>query len=134
MTESPRRAGWLLSRDLMFTAKVTGTAELLGASVAVIGSQAGARQRAAEAQPPLILVDLTAGDLADPAFLAELIGLVPGAQVVAFGPHVETVALHGAAEAGCHEVLPRSRFVKVLPDLVRRYLLAVDHPATEPGR
>jgi DNA-binding NarL/FixJ family response regulator len=124
------RTGWLLSRDLLFTSKVTGTAQVLGAAMAVVGSQNGARQRAETGAPGLILVDLAGGDLADPGFLRELIGLVPGAHVVAFGSHVDTAALKRAAEAGCHEVMPRSKFVNVLPELIRSYLVEGDPGAT----
>ncbi|HKA53020.1 MAG TPA: hypothetical protein VKJ47_05110 [Candidatus Binatia bacterium] len=40
---------------------------------------------------------------------------------MAFGPHVERVALDAARAAGGTEVLSRNKFTAALPDLLRRY-------------
>ena len=65
-------AGLVVGRDLMFTAKVTGTAGDLGYRMRVAGDLATARRLIEELQPRLILVDLAAGDLAAPESLARL--------------------------------------------------------------
>ena len=39
----------------------------------------------------------------------------------AFGPHVESEALARAKAAGCHVVLPRSKFAGDLPRLLQLY-------------
>jgi hypothetical protein len=36
----------------------------------------------------------------------------PGAQIVAFGPHVDDEALAAARDAGADDVMPRSRFFR----------------------
>ena len=118
-------AGLLLSRDLIFTSKVTGTARELGRRVMVAGTVALASSMIEQWRPRLVLVDLTAGDLAAvPALVAfrKLAG--PGTTFLAFGPHVESDALAAAAAAGCDPVLPRSKFAATLPDLIRTYLPA----------
>jgi DNA-binding NarL/FixJ family response regulator len=114
--------GLLLSRDLIFTSKVTGTARALGRRVMVAGSPALAAQMIEQWRPLVVFVDLAAGDLASPAALIALAKTAPGTPFVAFGSHVDTASLAAAAAAGCDPVLPRSRFTAELPDLIRRYL------------
>ena len=116
-------AGLLLSRDLIFTAKVTGTAHELGRRVLVAGTVSQASAMIEQWRPKIVFVDLTAGDLAGvPALRAyrQLAG--PGTTFLAFGPHVEAEALAAAAAAGCDPVLPRSKFSATLPDLIQTFL------------
>ncbi len=104
-------AGLLLSRDLIFTSKVTGTASALGHRVIVAGNVALVRAILGRWTPTVVFVDLAAGDLVDS----------PGTPFVAFGSHVDTEALADAKAAGCDPVMPRSRFTVELPALIRRY-------------
>jgi hypothetical protein len=115
--------GILLSRDLIFTSKVTGTARMLGRRVLVAGDVAVAAAMIAQWQPRAVFVDLGAGDLAQPAAVLAFRKLAaPATAFVAFGSHVDTDALAAARGAGCDPVLPRSRFSAELPELIRRYL------------
>ena len=113
-------AGLLLSRDLIFTAKVTGTASALGYKVIVAGNAALASAMLAKWTPTVVFVDLAAGDLVAPASILRLREVAgPETPFVAFGSHVDTKALAEAAEAGCDPVMPRSRFTHELPALIR---------------
>jgi CheY-like chemotaxis protein len=117
-------AGVLLSRDLMFTVKITGTARELGCKVQVAGNVELASTLIAEHRPRAVFVDLAAGPLASPETLTRLLAEAgPDTPFVAFGSHVDVKALAAAKAAGCHEVMPRSKFTAQLPDLIRRYLL-----------
>ena len=62
-------AGLLLSRDLIFTSKVTGTARALGHRVMVAGDVALASAMIEQWHPRVVFVDLAAGDLVSPAAL-----------------------------------------------------------------
>jgi CheY-like chemotaxis protein len=118
----PSRPGILLSRDLIFTSKVTGTARALGRRVLVAGDVALAATMIEQWSPRVVFVDLSAGDLVQPAaLLAFQRQAGPATPFVAFGSHVETAALAAARAAGCDPVLPRSRFSAELPELIRRY-------------
>jgi len=125
----PGPTGILLSRDLIFTSKVTGTARELGHRVLVAGDVALARSMIERWRPRVVLVDLAAGDLVAPGTLVDLQKLA-GAETpfVAFGSHVDTEALAAARAAGCAEVMPRSKFSAELPELIRRYF-RTDRPA-----
>ncbi|WP_240907110.1 response regulator [Paludisphaera rhizosphaerae] len=126
MPDAPPPTGLLLSRDLMFTVKITGTARELGREVKVAGDADRASALIAELNPRAVFVDLAAGPLAAPEIVTKLRGEAgDDVPFIAFGSHVDTQALAAAREAGCQEVMPRSKFTMQLPDLIRRYL-AVD--------
>ncbi|MGQ0633940.1 MAG: response regulator [Planctomycetaceae bacterium] len=114
-------SGLLISRDLFFTSKVTGTAAALGFRVETAPDVAAAQRRLQQA--PVVCVFC---DLADPALnVAELVSALrsaPRPKVVAFGSHVATERLQSARDAGCDEVMPRSRFSAQLPELLKGYL------------
>jgi CheY-like chemotaxis protein len=114
--------GLLLSRDLIFTSKVTGTARALGHRVLVAGTPDQAAAMIEQWAPKVVFVDLAAGDLAAMPTLAACQRLAkPGTPFVAFGSHVDTQALAAAKAAGCDPVMPRSRFTLELPALIARY-------------
>ncbi len=70
-----------------------------------------------------VFVDLAAGDLVSPAALLSYQKEAgPGVPFIAFGSHVDTLALEAARAAGCDPVLPRSKFTAELPELIRKYL------------
>ena len=117
----PDPAGLVIGRDLMFTARTTGTADDLGYRMRTAGDVATARTLITELRPRLILVDLMAGDLASPEALADYRQLAgPSAWLVAVGPHVDAERLEQARAAGCQLALPRSKFAADLPALLRR--------------
>jgi DNA-binding NarL/FixJ family response regulator len=115
-------SGLLLSRDLIFTSKVTGTARELGHRVMTAGNVALASSMLEQWKPVVVFVDLSAGELVSPVALLSYQKVAPGTPFVAFGSHVDTASLAAAAAAGCDPVLPRSRFTAELPALIRRYL------------
>lgn len=114
--------GVLISRDLIFTTKITGTANALGYRFAVAGGRAPALKTIEEAKPKVVFLDLSAAELGEPeAVLAYRTAAGSTTPIIAFGPHVEVAALNAARQAGCREVMPRSRFTAELPDLIRKY-------------
>jgi hypothetical protein len=114
--------GLLLSRDLIFTSKVTGTARALGHRVLAAGNVALASSMIEQWRPRVVFVDLAAGDLVQPPSLVAYQKIAgPNTPFVAFGSHVDTQALAAAKAAGCDPVLPRSRFSAELTDLIRQF-------------
>lgn len=114
-------AAVLVSQDLFFTSKITGTAQEMGYRVETAGKVDEAVDLILAARPACVLVDLTFPGLSLADFMAELPEENRPA-VVAFGPHVEKARLDEARAAGCDEVLPRSRFSSTLPEILARYL------------
>jgi CheY-like chemotaxis protein len=121
--EAPAPLGYVLSDDLIFTSRITGTARDLGLTVKPARSP-DVLQRLARQQPPsCVIVDLANPglDIADlNRWLSEL--ATPKARVIAYGSHVDTATLRAAREAGCAAVLPRSQFVQELPHKLMEWL------------
>jgi DNA-binding NarL/FixJ family response regulator len=119
--EGSEPAGLLLSRDLIFTTKVTGTARELGHRIMVAGNTALAQAMIEQWKPRVVFVDLSAGELVSiPALVAYRSLAGEGTRFIAFGSHVDTAALADARSAGCDPVLARSQFTAELPALIRR--------------
>jgi DNA-binding response OmpR family regulator len=112
---------FLVSRDLFFASKITGTAAALGFQVGIEGNPATAAIKAAEPTCRCVILDLTLPDLS----VSDLLAALPAAHrpaVIAFGPHVDTVRLEEARTAGCDEVFPRSKFSASLTSILTHYL------------
>jgi len=113
-------AALLISGDLFFTSRITGTGSAVGVRVEVVSNPAQALERAASGGFRCVLLDLDFRGLSSAELMAALAAEKPP-PVIAFGPHVATAKFEEARNAGCTEVLPRSRFTAILPDLLRRY-------------
>ena len=103
----------LISKDLFFVSRITGTASGFGWKVAS-DSPANAATRSHDSNCRGVLIDLTTPGL-NITSLMESIGNVTS---IAFGPHVQVKRLEDAKAAGCTVVLPRSRFDSTLNDLL----------------
>ena len=111
--------GLLLTRDLMFTSKVTGTAAALGLRIETLGTLDALQARAAAVQPRVVFIDLGCVEFAPQAVMDRLTA-EPRPVVIAFGSHVDVGRLEAALAAGCDDAMPRSRFSAALPDLLRQ--------------
>ena len=120
-TDKPAsRVGLLISPDLFFTSKVTGTAQALGLRVDSVDDVASAVSRLQAGEVGCVLVDLAAPRVS----IAELLAAMPAearVPVIAFGSHVNTEVLETARAAGA-EVMPRSQFSATLPGILRQHL------------
>ena len=111
----------LLSRDLFFGSRITGTARELGYSATVLGNPSDVAEAAAQPNCRLLLIDL---GLPSVNVQSIMDALPAGARphVIAFGAHVQGRLLQEAQAAGCDEVLTRNRLTAELPELLRRAL------------
>lgn len=114
-------AGLLVSRDLFFSSKITGTAGELGLTIDVEGDVEQAKSRLAGSSYRCVLIDLGLAGLS----VADLVAALPQEgrpRTVAFGAHVQTARLEEARAAGCDDVMPRSRFSATLPQVLKECL------------
>jgi CheY-like chemotaxis protein len=122
--------GLLLSDDLIFTSRITGTGHDLGLTIRPARSVAGLLTLARQQTPACVLVDLAHPGLALPDLLRGLRETCsPRPRIVAYGSHVDAAGLRAAREAGCDVVLPRSKFVEELSRLLPAWFA---EPAAEP--
>lgn len=120
---TPNQRGMVVAlvADLIFAARVRGTAEAVGVPVVVVRRAEEVLEQARTLKPRLILIDLGAR-AADPAsVIAQLKadGETAGIQVVAFVSHEDREAIAAARDAGADRVMARSAFVRDLPALLR---------------
>jgi AmiR/NasT family two-component response regulator len=112
----------LLCKDLIFMSKIKGTAAELGFRIMVASNNLLAMSMIETHKPRVVFIDLNAGAMVAPQALIAY-QEVAGSETwfVAFGSHVDAHALAAAKDAGCHVVLPRSRFAGELPVLMQEY-------------
>lgn len=108
----------LVSRDLFFTSRITGTAAALGMRVETAGDAESAAAKLPAGGYRSVLIDLETPDL-DPAAIVAALPTEDRPAVIAFGAHVHEALLESARAAGCDQVLPRSRFSATLPEILR---------------
>jgi CheY-like chemotaxis protein len=108
--------GLLLSDDLIFTSRITGTAQALGLTVKAARSVEALIELARQELPSGVIVDLANPGLDVTELLRRLREVCPVMpRVTAYGSHVDAAGLKAARDAGCDLVLPRSAFVERLP-------------------
>ena len=100
--------------DMFFASKIRATAEALGVEVSFPRSKEAVAEKARDAQ--LVLVDLHNQKI-DAVELAQELS---GVKLIGFFSHVETELRQKALAAGYDEVLPRSAFVRDLPEILER--------------
>ena len=117
--------GLLLSDDMIFSSRITGTAQALGLKVNAVKSAKNLMAQAKERTPTCVILDLSHPDLRVPESIGELQEVCsPMPRLVAYGSHVDAATLRAAREAGCDVVLPRSQFVEKLPQELARWMAA----------
>lgn len=114
------KTGLLISPDLFFTSKVTGTAQALGLRVEAFDNITLAAARLSSSDVACVLFDLGAPR----ASVTDLFAALPTSTpipVIAFGSHVNVELLESAQAVGA-EVMPRSQFASTLPEILQRHL------------
>ena len=111
----------LLSDDLIFTSRVTGTGTASGVAVRIAKSPGALLNMARLVPPACVILDLHNPGLNIAECVAALKTLTPPPTIVAYGAHVDTATLKAAREAGCDHVMPRSQFVEELPTQLAKW-------------
>jgi CheY-like chemotaxis protein len=115
--------GLLLSDDLMFTSRITGTARSLGLTIKPASSVEVLESLASQETPRCIMLDLANPGLAVGDLIQHLRETcTPMPRIVAYGSHVDAAGLKAARDAGCDVVLPRSAFVEQLPHKLAEWM------------
>jgi CheY-like chemotaxis protein len=109
--------------DLFFGAKIVETARRVGAELEMLRAADFSRARLADGQAAVVIFDLNATS-ANPVELIRQLKSDPALRavpVLGFVSHVQVELQAAAREAGCDEVMPRSKFSATLPEVLRRY-------------
>jgi CheY-like chemotaxis protein len=120
----------LLSDDLIFNSRITGTGRDLGLTIVSARSATALLDLARRQPPTCVIVDLANADLDVSKLIAGLNDLQQRPRVVAYGSHVDTASLQAARLAGCDVVLPRSKLVEELPTALTHWLAPIAEAGT----
>ena len=124
MIEEAKRI-FVVCSDLMFSAGIREAGISQGISLEFIDSEVEFGEALAKFQPVLFLSDLHHHTLGGEKS-GELLKMLKSNQKnkdvysIAWGKHTEPDLLKSATRAGFDRVMPRSLFVKEMPDLIRR--------------
>lgn len=111
----------IVGTDLMFTAKVTGTARALGIdAVAAATVDALANQLETHAVR-LVLVDMALPETIAADAIRAAVAHTSRPATIAFYSHVQSALADAAKAAGASDVVPRSKFSAELPAILNRY-------------
>ena len=120
---SATMSGLYLTRDLLFSSKVTAIAQQLGFSLETVDSSARLIERVVQFDGSLVLLDLTFPNLDVTECVTQLRSATSSAlTIVAFGPHVHHGKLDAAVSAGCDEILSRGQLHRDCRSLLARYM------------
>jgi len=114
--------GILVSSDLMFISKVKEVAVAAQGQVKVVRSLQALEQAIAEVSSPgALMIDLEKSGIPKDALQERVAKLrAQGWRVVSFFSHVHEEVAGEANALGLGEVMPRSKFVRILPELFLR--------------
>lgn len=110
-------SGLIITKDLFFASKVTGTAAALGLTV----RSAGSLDQLPADDLALVILDLDCPGISP----QDVIAALPAEHqiaTVAFGPHVHESQLAAATAAGFEHVMPRSKFSATLVEILQSTL------------
>lgn len=111
--------------DMIFAARITGTAEKVGARCKAVKTLDALQDVLKSENPDLVLVDMNCDGLSPEKAIRTVKSECPSARVVAFFSHVQGELMEQAIAAGADDAWPRSAFVQRLPELLR----STDDPA-----
>ncbi len=119
--------GLLLTDDMIFSSRITGTAQALGLEIKPMKSIESLKTLARERNPTCLIIDLSHPELQLVKLIRDLKeSSSPMPRLVAYGSHVDSATLRAAREAGCDVVLPRSQFVEQLSSQLSQWLAPPD--------
>ncbi len=102
--------------DLIFATKIRSTAAALGVDVAIVRDRAAMLALLDDAATVILDLNLDGDDAVDLIRLARARPSPP--RIVAYCAHVDTDLAAAAEEAGADTVMPRSKFVAALPEIL----------------
>ena len=108
-----------ITDDLIFSSKIESAAIQLGVPVRLIASPSRLPEALAGKMYRLILVDLNLSNGVSIDIVRTLRSQLPQAPIVGYCSHVQIELQEQALQAGCTQVLPRSAFVRQLPELLK---------------
>ncbi|MFQ5664378.1 MAG: response regulator [Terriglobia bacterium] len=114
--------------DLFFVSKLQGTARQVGAELTTVRAADFRLEGVRQQKPALVVFDLntTSGNAVELIRQLKADGELGQIPVLGFFSHVQVDLQRAAEQAGCEQVLPRSKFTATLPALLQQFAPASD--------
>jgi DNA-binding NarL/FixJ family response regulator len=107
--------------DLIFATKILTEARAQGRVVSVLRSFSKMEEFLKATPPDFLIVDMHSGGIDGISAIGKAMTCAPPCKVLAYLSHGEQELALKARQAGASEVVPRSEFVLLLPELVKTY-------------
>jgi DNA-binding NarL/FixJ family response regulator len=107
--------------DLIFSTKIVTEARAQDREVRVLRSYSVLSEFLRLTPPDALIVDLNCAGINGISAIALAKSVKPSCRVVAYLSHAQQELAQQAREAGADQVVPRSEFVVLLPDIVASY-------------
>lgn len=108
----------VVTDDLLFWARVQGTATAAGRQAVRIGDEASMKAAFEAGGVDRIFADLGSRSVDVRAWAARWKSLPSPPRLIGYGPHVDEAGMESARAAGFDEAMPNSRFNRMLQDLI----------------
>ncbi len=107
--------------DLIFSTKIVTEARAQGRIVPVLRSFSKMEEFLKATPPDFLIVDLHSGGIDGVSAIGKAMTCGRACKVLAYVSHGERELAQKARDAGATQVVPRSEFVLLLPELVKTY-------------
>lgn len=109
--------------DIFFVGKLQGTARQVDVSLTTVSAADFDLESLRKDTPALVIFDLntTSGNAVELIRRLKADAETATVPVLGFYSHVQVELQRAAQEAGCEQVLPRSKFTTTLPALLKQY-------------
>lgn len=109
--------------DMFFSSKIKEAAKQTDLNLEIIKDADGLVESLRKAPPKLILVDLNSKKLNPLSLIGDINSesKLQGITTIGYLPHVEEELKKKAIQAGFDKVMPRSRFSRELPQILKKY-------------
>ncbi|MBI4151190.1 hypothetical protein HY492_03620 [Candidatus Woesearchaeota archaeon] len=104
--------------DLLFKSKIIETAQAVSGDIVLATGHESALDVAHQLHPDKAIVDLNEKEFDALKTIKELKQKNAGLTIIGFVSHVQRELQAHAKLAGCDDIMPRSEFVRKLPDLL----------------
>lgn len=107
--------------DVFFSARIRETAAQLGVPTIFVGKAEQVLEVVEREDPCLLIIDLNDArfDAVETVRAIKGSARVPSTRILGFLSHVQAELAESARGAGCDQVMARSRFTQLLPQLLR---------------
>jgi CheY-like chemotaxis protein len=112
---------YFLCDDMIFTSRVASAGGASGVEVKMARSSEALEALLGQEIPDCIIVDLGNPGLDIDGLAQRIRARDLKVRMVAYGSHVDTETLNRARESGYDPVVPRSKFVEVLPEALAEW-------------